>query len=156
MGNTTLVSNASKHVNRNSSASASNSKSTSVSSQQSVTSSKQKENVSIRLYGIRRNLKSRVARWLEEILKKAGIDEKVFSAHSYRSASTSAAFARGQVQWLTKALSLFQYLSFYKLDNKLVMEADLNTQEVVARVASNGGIGLGILAPSSDNCVPGK
>lgn len=23
----------------------------------------------------------------------------------------------GQVQWLTKALSLFQYLSFYKLDN---------------------------------------
>lgn len=36
-----------------------------------------------------------VARWLKEILKKAGIDEKVFSAHSYRSASTSAAFARG-------------------------------------------------------------
>lgn len=30
-------------------------------------------------------------------IKKAGIDEKVFSAHSYRSASTSAAFA-GVVQ----------------------------------------------------------
>lgn len=55
MGNTTLVSNSTKHVNRNSS----NSKSTLVSSQQSVTSSKQKKNVSIRLYGIRRNLKSR-------------------------------------------------------------------------------------------------
>lgn len=38
---------------------------------------------------------STVARWLKEIFKKAGIDEKVFSAHSYRSASTSAAFAGG-------------------------------------------------------------
>lgn len=38
---------------------------------------------------------STVARWLKEILKKTGIDEKVFSAHSYRSASTSAAFAGG-------------------------------------------------------------
>lgn len=49
----------------------------------------------------------------------------------------SLSFA-GQVQWLTKALSLFQYLSIYKLDNKLVMEADLYTQEVVAWVAING------------------
>lgn len=36
-----------------------------------------------------------VARLLKEKLKKAGIDEKVFSAHSYRRASTSTAFARG-------------------------------------------------------------
>ena len=36
------------------------------------------------------------------------------------------------------------------------MEADLYTQEVVAPVAINGGIGLVILAPSSDTCVPGK
>lgn len=36
-----------------------------------------------------------VARWLKEILKKAGNDEKVFSAHSYRSVSSSAALARG-------------------------------------------------------------
>lgn len=38
---------------------------------------------------------STVARWLKEIFKKAGIDEKVFSIHSYRSACTSAAFAGG-------------------------------------------------------------
>ena len=38
---------------------------------------------------------STVARWLKEILKRSGIDNLVFSAHSYRSASTSAAFAGG-------------------------------------------------------------
>lgn len=36
-----------------------------------------------------------VARWLKEVLKRSGIDDKIFSAHSYRSASTSAAFAGG-------------------------------------------------------------
>lgn len=36
-----------------------------------------------------------VARWLKEVLKRSGIDDKIFSAHSYRSASTSSAFAGG-------------------------------------------------------------
>lgn len=36
-----------------------------------------------------------MARWLKEVLKRSGIDDKIFSAHSYRSASTSAAFAGG-------------------------------------------------------------
>lgn len=36
-----------------------------------------------------------VARWLKEALKKSGIDDKIFSAHSYRNVSTSAAFAGG-------------------------------------------------------------
>lgn len=36
-----------------------------------------------------------VARWLKEVLKRSGTDDTVFSAHSYRSASTLAAFAGG-------------------------------------------------------------
>lgn len=36
-----------------------------------------------------------MARWLKEVLKRSGIDDKIFSPHSYRSASTSAAFAGG-------------------------------------------------------------
>lgn len=38
---------------------------------------------------------STVARWLKEILRRSGINESIFSAHSFRSASTSAAFAGG-------------------------------------------------------------
>ncbi|MCG7879448.1 MAG: tyrosine-type recombinase/integrase [Candidatus Thiodiazotropha taylori] len=38
---------------------------------------------------------STVARWLKSILELSGIDTKVFKAHSYRAASTSAAFNRG-------------------------------------------------------------
>lgn len=36
-----------------------------------------------------------VARWLKGILKRSGIDDTIFSAHSYRSGSASAAFAGG-------------------------------------------------------------
>ena len=38
---------------------------------------------------------STIARWLKEVLHLAGIDTSIFKAHSYRSASTSAAFSCG-------------------------------------------------------------
>lgn len=57
---------------------------------------------------------STVARWLKEILKKPGIDEKVFSAHSYRSASTSAAFAGGvQLKDILETANLSNAKTFY-------------------------------------------
>lgn len=40
---------------------------------------------------------STIARWLKSVLDMSGIDTKVFKAHSYRSASVSAAFSRGCV-----------------------------------------------------------
>ena len=36
-----------------------------------------------------------LARWLKSVLLSAGIDTKIFSAHSYRGASLSSAFAKG-------------------------------------------------------------
>jgi site-specific recombinase XerD len=38
---------------------------------------------------------STIARWLKCVLQLAGIDSHTFKAHSYRSASTSAAFIKG-------------------------------------------------------------
>lgn len=38
---------------------------------------------------------STIARWLKSVLELSGIDSNVFKAHSYRSASTSAAFSKG-------------------------------------------------------------
>ena len=39
--------------------------------------------------------KSSIARWLKEVLKWAGIDTKIYQAHSVRSAATSKAFMKG-------------------------------------------------------------
>lgn len=36
-----------------------------------------------------------MVRWLKEVLRRSGIDDKIFFAHSYRSTSTSATFAGG-------------------------------------------------------------
>ena len=61
-----------------------------------------------------------VARWLKEIAKRSGIDDIIFSAHSNRSASTSAAFA-GCVQ-LTDILEIanrvnaITFYTFYRRD----------------------------------------
>ena len=38
---------------------------------------------------------STIARWLKEVLSLSGIDTSVFSAHSYRGASTSKVFSLG-------------------------------------------------------------
>ena len=38
---------------------------------------------------------STIARWLKEVLNLSGIDTSLFSAHSYRGASTSKAFSLG-------------------------------------------------------------
>lgn len=38
---------------------------------------------------------STLARWLKSVLQLAGIDTGVYKAHSYRSASASAAFNKG-------------------------------------------------------------
>ena len=38
---------------------------------------------------------STIARWLKNTLSKAGIDISTFSAHSYRSASSTSAFGKG-------------------------------------------------------------
>lgn len=45
---------------------------------------------------------STIARWLKEVLHLAGIDTSIFKAHSYRSASTSAAFSCGISLGLTQ------------------------------------------------------
>ena len=39
--------------------------------------------------------KSSIARWLKEVLKWAGIDTKIYQAHSVRAAATSKAFMKG-------------------------------------------------------------
>ena len=39
--------------------------------------------------------KPTLARWLKHALREAGIDTSVYSAHSYRGSSLSAAFAKG-------------------------------------------------------------
>ena len=36
-----------------------------------------------------------LARWMKSMLRAAGIDTNVYTAHSFRSASTSTAFAQG-------------------------------------------------------------
>jgi hypothetical protein len=38
---------------------------------------------------------STIARWLKDVLTMSGVNSEIFKAHSYRSASTSAAFSRG-------------------------------------------------------------
>ena len=40
--------------------------------------------------------KSTTARWIKEVLKWAGIDTKIYQAHSIRAAATSKAFLKGQ------------------------------------------------------------
>lgn len=55
-----------------------------------------------------------VARWLKEVLQRSGIDDKIFSAHSYRSASISAAFAGGvQLKEILKTANWSNAKTFY-------------------------------------------
>lgn len=60
-----------------------------------------------------------ISRWLKEILKLSGIDTSVFSGHSTRHASTSAAFARGvEIDQILKTVGWSKnskvFTNFYK------------------------------------------
>lgn len=61
-----------------------------------------------------------VARWLTEILKRSSVDDTIFSAHSYRSASTSAAFAGGvqlkDVLEIANWANAITFYTFYRRD----------------------------------------
>lgn len=55
-----------------------------------------------------------MARWLKEILKRSGIDDTIFSAHSYRIASTLAAFAGGvQLKVILETANKVNAKTFY-------------------------------------------
>lgn len=62
---------------------------------------------------------STIARWLKEVLSLAGVDTSIFKAHSYRSASTSAAYSSGIS--LSDILSTANWTNadtFYKFYNR--------------------------------------
>lgn len=56
---------------------------------------------------------------VERNLKRSGIDDTIFSAHSYRSASTSAAFAGGvQLKVILETANWVNAKTFYTFDKR--------------------------------------
>lgn len=57
---------------------------------------------------------STIARWLKTVLELAGIDVGLFKAHSYRSASVSAAFGKCTLKNILDAADWKSDKNFYK------------------------------------------
>ena len=58
---------------------------------------------------------STVARWMKIVLDRSGIDSTIFTAHSYRGASSSAAYASGvQLSEIMKVANWANAKTFYK------------------------------------------
>ena len=64
---------------------------------------------------------STLARWLKDVLHDAGIDPSIYTAHSYRSASTSMAFAHGvTLQEIIKTANWSSANTFTKFYHKTI------------------------------------
>lgn len=62
---------------------------------------------------------SSIARWLKEVLKLSGINTGIFSAHSYRGASTSCAFSSGvSLKDILTTANWTNAKTFYKFYNR--------------------------------------
>lgn len=73
--------------------------------------------------------KSTLARWVKQILEKAGIDIKIYGTHSCRSAaSTKAALAGVPIDKVMKTAGWSSALTFYKFYFKHVQNSSIDTQ----------------------------
>ncbi len=65
--------------------------------------------------------KSTIARWIKNVMENAGIDTSTFKAHSCRSASTSAASAKGlQLETIMKAAGWHSATTFQRYYGKAI------------------------------------
>ena len=66
---------------------------------------------------------STLARWCKEVLKAAGIDSKIFTAHSTRGSSTSLAYSKGlSLNDIRKAAGWTNNKTFAKFYNRPIMK----------------------------------
>jgi hypothetical protein len=65
---------------------------------------------------------STVARWLKSVLDLAGIDTGIFKAHSFRSASVSAAFRKCSLKSILDTADWKSDSNFYKFYYRSVLE----------------------------------
>ena len=69
-----------------------------------------------------------LARWMKTVLREAGINPSIYTAHSYRSASTSAAFAHGvTLQEILKTANWTNVNTFAKFYHRPVEEVSFGT-----------------------------
>ena len=77
--------------------------------------------------------KDTIARWIKQVMSEAGIDTKVFKAHSTRSASTSAAKAADvPIQVILEAAGWRSDSVFGKFYNKNIQEDNTYAQAILA------------------------
>ena len=77
--------------------------------------------------------KDTIARWIKQVMSEAGIDTKVFKAHSTRSASTSAAKAADVlIQVILEAAGWRSDSVFGKFYNKNIQEDNTYAQAILA------------------------
>ncbi|XP_055955526.1 uncharacterized protein LOC130010303 [Patella vulgata] len=87
--------------------------------------------------------KSTIARWVKSTLRQAGINTKVFSAHSTRAASTSAASRNISLTALLKVAGWASCRTFQKF-------YDLSVDTVNDTVAHNADFALSVLSSHKD------
>ena len=76
--------------------------------------------------------KSSIARWLKDVLKWAGIDTKIYQAHSVRAAATSKAFMKGlSVPDIIKKGNWSQESTWQRFYNKDIKSVSATFQEKV-------------------------
>ena len=76
--------------------------------------------------------KSSTARWIKEVLKWAGIDTKIYQAHSVRAAATSKAFMKGlSVPQIIKKGNWSHESTWQKFYNKDIKPVSSTFQEKV-------------------------
>ena len=83
--------------------------------------------------------KSTTARWIKEVLKWAGIDTKIYQAHSIRAAATSKAFLKGlSVADIIKRGNWRQESTWQKFYNKNIKSVSSKFQEKVLEGFEDG------------------
>ena len=77
--------------------------------------------------------KDTIARWIKTLLKTAGVDVNVFSAHSTRAAATSTAHRKGgTISSILQVAGWSNVQTFAKFYNKpLVLQSDLSFTDAV-------------------------
>lgn len=74
---------------------------------------------------------STIARWLKTVLSLVGIDSDLFKAHSYRSASVSAAYGKCSLQTILNTADWSNEKNFHKFYFRNVIPSELSFAEAV-------------------------
>jgi hypothetical protein len=76
---------------------------------------------------------STIARWLKTVHSLAGIDSNLFKAHSYRSASVSAAYGKCSLQNILNTADWSNEKNFHKFYYRNVLPSNSSFAEAVLR-----------------------